>query len=299
MLFGADGLPPHPHLTVVRGDIRDTASYATAVKGCDMVIHMACISNDPSFELDSALSKAINYDCFEPLVEASKRAGVRRFVYVSTSSVYGVSDAPEVTEDHPLVPLTDYNKYKGLCEPVLLRYGSKSFVPVIVRPATVCGYSPRMRFDLTVNILTNHAVNRGLITVFGGAQKRPNIHIDDVTDLYVRLLEFDDERIAGETFNAGYENHTVSDLANLVKTVVEREFPDRSPIRIETSESNDNRSYHVNSRKITEKLGYRPERSIEDAVRDLCSAFKAGKFPDSLTNENYINVRTVKSLGLS
>jgi nucleoside-diphosphate-sugar epimerase len=149
-----------------------------------------------------------------------------------------------------------------------------------------------------VNILTNHAVNRGLITVFGGAQKRPNIHIDDVTDLYVKMLEFPDELVAGEIFNAGYENHTVSQLAEIAKTVVEREFPEKAPIRIETTATNDNRSYHVNSRKIAERLGYRPERTIEDAVRDLCCAFKAGKFANSLGNDDYVNVKTVKKLEL-
>ena len=255
MLFGSKGLPSHPNLRTIKADIRDIESYADSVKGCDAVIHMACISNDPSFELDPELSRAINYDCFEPLVRASKQAGVKRFVYVSSSSVYGVSDAPDVTEEHPLVPLTDYNKYKGLCEPILLRYGSPDFVPVILRPATVCGYSPRMRLDLTVNILTNHAVNRGLITVFGGAQKRPNIHIDDVTELYVKMLEYPDELVAGEIFNAGYENHTVSQLAGMAKSVVEREFPQKAPIQVETTATNDNRSYHVSSRKIAEKAG--------------------------------------------
>src|SRR5437016_1217789 len=160
MLFG-NYLPDHPKLTVIDADLRDVSRYSQAVTGCDAVIHMGCISNDPSFELDSGLSKSMNYDCFEPLVMASKHAAVRRFINVSSSSVYGVSDAPEVTEEHPLVPLTDYNKFKGLCEPILLRYQSSDFIPVIMRPATVCGYSPRMRFDLTANILTHHAYNRG------------------------------------------------------------------------------------------------------------------------------------------
>jgi nucleoside-diphosphate-sugar epimerase len=259
---------------------------------------MACISNDPSFELNPDLSRSINFDCFEPLVIASKEAGVKRFVYVSSSSVYGVSEAPEVTEEHPLVPLTDYNRYKGLCEPLLLKHQSSAFTTVILRPATVCGYSPRMRFDLTVNILTNHAVNRGLITVFGGAQKRPNIHIDDVSELYVRMLEYPDSLVAGETFNVGYQNHTVADLALLVKEVVEQEFPEKPPVRIESQATNDNRSYHVSSRKIEERLGYRPRRTLQDAVRDLCSAFKKGRFPGSMTDDRYINVRTVKSLSL-
>src|SRR6202035_4056006 len=181
MLFGSKGLPRRPNLEIVDADIRDAERYAAAVRGCDSVIHMACISNDPSFELDPQLSKSINYDCFEPLVLASKAAGVRRFVYFSSSSVYGVSDSPDVTEEHPLVPLTDYNKYKGLCEPILLRYQAPAFTTVIIRPATVCGYSPRLRLDLTVNILTNLAINQRRITVFGGAQKRPNIHIDDIS----------------------------------------------------------------------------------------------------------------------
>ena len=298
MLFGSKGLPSHANLKIIEGDIRDTESLAAAVKGCDSLIHMACISNDPSFDLDPALSRTINYECFEPLVLASKKSGVRRFVYVSTSSVYGVSEAPDVTEEHPLVPLTDYNRYKGMCEPILLRHNSREFVTVILRPATVCGYSPRMRFDLTINILTNHALNRGVITVFGGAQKRPNIHIDDITELYVCMLEYPGDLIAGETFNVGHENHTVAQLAQIVKMVVEREFPEKPPVRIESTSTNDNRSYHVSSRKISEKLGYRPQRTIEEAVRDLCCAFSAGKFQNSLTNDEYVNVKKVKKLGL-
>jgi nucleoside-diphosphate-sugar epimerase len=299
MLFGSAGLPQHPKLEVVEGDIRDGVRWATALKGVDAVIHLACISNDPSFELDAGLSKSINYDCFEPMVAACVRQGVRRFVYASTSSVYGVSDAPEVTEEHPLVPLTDYNKYKGMCEPILARFQSPAFTTVTIRPATVCGYSPRLRLDLTVNILTNHAINKGVITVLGGSQKRPNIHVDDIAELYVKLLEYPDRMIAGETFNAGYQNHTVTDLAQMVKKVVEEEFLGRPPITITTSPTNDIRSYHVCSRKIAEKLGWTPQRTVEDAVRDLCRAFKAGKIPNSLTDDQYINVRTVKKKGLA
>ena len=298
MLFGDEGLPSHPNLKVVHGDIRDIPLYSSTARGVDTVIHLACISNDPSFELDPGLSKAINYDCFEPMVKATVDAGVRRFIYASTSSVYGVSDAPEVTEEHPLVPVSDYNKFKGMTEPLLLKYQSPDFVTVIVRPATVCGYSPRTRLDLTVNILTNHAVNKGKITVFGGAQKRPNIHIEDITDLYVELMETAAEKIQGQTFNAGYENFTVAELADQVKRVVEQEFPEKAPIPIETTPSDDPRSYHVSSRKIAEVLGWRPKRSIEDAVRDLCAAFRAGALPNSMTDERYFNVRTVKSMAL-
>ena len=299
MLFGSAGLPSHPNLKAVTGDIRDMSKYADAVKGCDYVIHMACISNDPSFDLDPSLSRTINYECFEPLVLASKSAGVKRFVYVSSSSVYGVSDSPEVTEEHPLVPLTDYNKYKGLCEPILFRHQSPQFTCVTVRPATVCGYSPRMRFDLTVNILTNHAYNKGVITIFGGNQQRPNIHIEDVCDLYVELLTMPDEKIAGEIFNAGYQNQTVNELAEIAKQIVEEEFPEKKPIRIERTSSDDLRSYRITSRKIAEKLNWGPKRTIEDAVRDLCHAFKARKFSgDTLNDDAFINVKTVKALSL-
>jgi len=299
MLFGSTGLPSHPNLKVVTGDIRDTATYVEVVTGCDHVIHMACISNDPSFDLHPSLSRTINYECFEPLVLASKSAGVTRFVYVSSSSVYGVSESPEVTEEHPLVPLTDYNKYKGLCEPILFRHQSPEFTCVTVRPATVCGYSPRMRFDLTVNILTNHAYNKGVITIFGGNQQRPNIHIDDVCDLYVELLAMPVEKIAGEIFNAGYQNQTVNELADLVKQIVEEEFPEKKPIRIERTASDDLRSYRITSRKIAEKLGWGPKRTIADAVRDVCHAFRTGKFSgDTLNDDAFINVKTVKALSL-
>ena len=299
MLFGSDGLPRgRPGLRVIEGDLRDTSAFAAALKGVDSVIHLACISNDPSFELDPELSQSINFDCFEPTVIASRDAGVSRFIYASTSSVYGVSDAPEVTEDHPLLPVSDYNRYKGLSEPYLLKHQSSDFTTVIIRPATVCGYSPRMRLDLTINILTNHAVNKGKVTVFGGSQKRPNIHIDDIGELYIDLLERPVAQIAGETFNAGYENFTVSELAMQVKKIVEQELPDKAPIPIETTPSDDLRSYHVSSKKILQKLGWAPKRTIEDAVRDLCTAFKAGKLPDSMTDERYINVRTVKRLAL-
>ncbi len=295
--FGDDTLPKqNPKLTSVKGDLRDTAAFVEAVAGCDAVIHLACISNDPSFILDPNLSKSINYDCFEPMVVAAKQAGVKRFVYASTSSVYGVSEAPDVTEDHPLVPLTDYNKFKGMCEPLLWKHISDDFVGVTIRPATVCGYGPRMRLDLSVNILTNHAVNNGKITVFGGSQLRPNIHVEDVSDLYVMLLGLPAEKIQGETFNAGYQNMSISDIALAVKAVVEQEFPGRPPIDIVTTLTDDIRSYHVNSDKIRNKIGFQPKRTVEDAVRGLCKAFREGKLPNSLTDDKYFNVKTMQKL---
>jgi nucleoside-diphosphate-sugar epimerase len=298
LLFGTEGLPEgDDRLEIIEGDIRDVDAYRAAIDGADAVINLACISNDPSFELDPSLSRKINYEAFEPMVKATVEAGVPLYIYASTSSVYGVSDAPEVTEDHPLVPVSDYNRFKGMTEPLLLKYQSDSFTPVIIRPATVCGYSPRTRLDLTVNILTNHAVNKGRITVFGGAQKRPNVHIEDITDLYVDLLDrWPAELISGQTFNAGYENFTVRELADQVKSVVEDEFPELVPIDIVTTPSDDMRSYHVSSKKILDILGWAPRRSIEDAVRDLCVAFREGRLPDSFDDDKYFNVRTTKQL---
>ena len=287
-LRGAKGLRE------VNGDLRDRDVVRRALDGCDTVIHLACVSNDPSFELDPELSKTINYDAFEPLVEESKRAGVRRFVFISSSSVYGVSEAARVTEEHPLLPLTDYSKYKALCEPIILAAQSPDFTAVVLRPATVCGFSTRMRFDLSVNILTSHAVNRRKITVFGGTQTRPNIHIEDVTDLYVSVLDEPDAKIAGEIFNVGYQNHTLARLAEIVKSVVERELPDLAPIAIETTPTNDNRSYRVESDKIARILGFTPRRTIEDAVRDICVAFRTNRFPYPIDDPRYYNVQVMK-----
>src|SRR3989475_3244934 len=201
-----DAVKGHPGLRQVKGDIRDRGLLERELAGVDAVIHLACISNDPSFELNPALGKAINYDAFLPLVQISKDQGVRRFVYASSSSVYGIKDEENVTEELSLTPLTDYSKYKALCEEVLLQAQAPGFTTLVLRPATVCGYSPRLRLDLTVNILTNHAVNNRRITVFGGQQMRPNIHIDDVTDLYVQSLQWPDAAIDGGVFNAGYDN---------------------------------------------------------------------------------------------
>jgi nucleoside-diphosphate-sugar epimerase len=297
--FGVSGLPDHPRLAVIEADIRDTARLARALRGIDVVLHLACISNDPSFELDEAFSRTINYECFEPMVIAAREAGVARFVYCSSSSVYGVSAQPDVTEDHPLVPLTLYNKYKGLCEPLLFEHQAPGFTCVAIRPATVCGYSPRMRFDLSVNILTNHAVNRGAITVFGGSQIRPNLHIQDMAEAYQLMIEAPAATVAGETFNIGYQNLTIGRIAEIVRDVVRREYPDRPDITIETTPSNDPRSYHINSDKIRRVLGYAPKRSVEDAVRDLCRAFKAGRLPDSLEDDRYFNVRRMKALAVA
>ena len=296
--YGCEFLPlNNPNLTVIKGDIRDIEKLEPLMADVDAVLHLACISNDASFELDENLSTTVNMDAFEPIVLGAKKARVKRFIYASTSSVYGISKELDVKEDHPLVPLTLYNKYKGLCEPILFKHTDENFVGVAYRPATVCGYGPRQRLDLSVNILTNLAVNKGNITVFGGSQLRPNLHIQDYVDLCKALLEAPDEKIANEIFNCGYENLSIMEIAETVKKVVAEEFPDKNEIGIEVTSSDDLRSYHINSDKITEVIGFKPQYSVEDAVRGLCHAFREGKLPNSLDDDKYFNVRTMKKIG--
>jgi len=296
--YGCDFLPlEHPNLNIVKGDIRDISHLASCLNDVDAFIHLACISNDASFELDEKLSTSVNLDAFEPMVIAAKQSGVRRFIYASTSSVYGISEEPEVKENHPLVPLTLYNKFKGMCEPLLFKHTDKKFVGVIYRPATVCGYGPRQRLDVSVNILTNLAVNKGKITVFGGSQLRPNLHIQDYAELCKTLLEVSDEIIADQVFNCGYQNMSIMQIAETVKKVVLEEFPEKDKITVEVSPSNDLRSYHINSDKITNVIGFKPQHSVEEAIRDLCRAFREGKLPDSLENDIYFNVRKMKKIG--
>jgi nucleoside-diphosphate-sugar epimerase len=297
MYFGDNFLPKsHPNLQVIEGDIRDTARLAAAAEGHEAFVSLACVSNDASFELDEALSTSINLHAFEPMVGAAKRVGIRRFIYASSSSVYGVSDAPDVTEDHPLVPLTLYNKYKGMCEPLLAKYTGRDFVGVTFRPATVCGYAPRQRLDLSVNILTNHAVNNNKITVFGGSQLRPNLHIQDYVDVVELFLTAPDDKIADQIFNVGTQNLSLMQIADLVKRVVLEEFPERGDLEIVTTPTDDIRSYHINSDKIRRILDFIPRYQVEDAVRELCRAFRDGKLPNSLDDDYYFNVRRLKRL---
>jgi len=292
-LFGdqvLDEVKDHPKLEQIKGDMRNRSLLEQIMPGCDAIIHLACISNDPSFDLDPTLGRSINYDAFFDLVDVAKKNGVKRFVYASSSSVYGIKEDPNVTEDLPLEPLTDYSKYKALCEDVLLEARESDFIPFILRPATVCGYSPRLRLDLTVNILTNHAVNNNKITVFGGKQKRPNIHIGDVVELYCRSLEWDDAQVDSKIYNAGYENHPVMEIAEIVKDVV------GSRVQIEVTPTDDHRSYHISSEKIKKELGFEPQYSIERAVQDLVKAFDAGQIPDPMQGIQYSNIKTMQAL---
>jgi len=287
-----DSVKGNPRLEQIKGDIRDRKLLERVIPGCDAVIHLACISNDPSFELDPGLGKSINYDAFIDLVKVSKASGVKRFIYASSSSVYGIKPDQNVTEDLPLEPLTDYSKYKAMCEEVLAKERAPGFTVLTVRPSTVCGYSSRLRLDVVVNILTNNAINSRKIKVFGGEQMRPNLHIDDMVRLYVEALGWPAEKIDGKIYNVGYHNFKVREIAEMVRNVV---GPD---IEIITTPTDDNRSYHVSSARIQRDLGFSAQRSLEDAVRDLQNAFKANLIPNSMTDDRYYNIKRMQRLKL-
>jgi len=293
MIYGENVLPSHPNLNAVKGDIRDQALLRKLLPGHDAVIHLACISNDPSFELNPDLGKSINLDAFRPLVEMSKNSCVKRFIYASSSSVYGIKKEPNVHEGMTLEPLTDYSRFKADCEKILAEYQSDDFTTVTIRPATVCGYSPRQRLDVVVNILTNLAYHKREISVFGGDQLRPNIHIADMVEAYRVLLNADKEKIAGKIFNAGYENQPVSKIAETVKNVVGED------VKLITTPSDDNRSYHISSQKIKDEIGFETTHTIQDAVEDLCAAFEKGLLPNSLEDEMYFNIKRMQNVELT
>lgn len=288
-----DGIGDRRALRTVKGDIRDESLLRRALDGVDGVIHLACISNDPSFELDPALGRSINYEAFLGLLRAVRDSGVRRFIYASSSSVYGVRSEPNVREDSPCEPLTDYSKYKLACERALHETDLGGCEFVVVRPATVCGYAPRMRLDLTVNILTIHALAKKEITVFGGRQLRPNINIKDMVEVYRVLLEAPADKVSGETFNAGYENRSVAEIAEMVREVVED-----PAVTIRVEPTVDHRSYHINSDKIADRLGFRAWWTIQDAVRGIREAYAQGRIPDPLGDPRYYNIKTMQRVGL-
>ena len=288
-----DTLEKHKNLKTIKGDLRNTTLLEESLKNQDQVIHLACISNDPSFELNPSLGKEINLDAFEPLVSLSKQSGVNRFVYASSSSVYGIKTEKDVHEDMSLDPLTDYSKFKADCEKILFKYTSDNFVTSVIRPATVCGYSPRQRLDLVINILTNLAYHKKEISVFGGSQLRPNIHIKDMVRAYELFIEIDPNKINGKIFNVGFENKTVNELALSVKSVI------GDDVKINTLPTDDNRSYHVSSQKIFKELGFEAKFTIEDAVIDLKNAFDNKLLKNTLENIDYFNIKKMQNLKLS
>ncbi len=290
-LYGEGVLSEHANLKNVKGDLRDRATVDAAIKECDAVIHLACVSNDPSFDLNPQLGKSINYDAFPGLVDSALAEGVSRFIYASSSSVYGIKEGVSVTEELDLEPLTDYSKFKAMCEVELLKRRRPGFETVIVRPATVCGYAPRLRLDLVVNILTTHALSNRRIKIFGGAQKRPNIHVKDMVRAYLHLLDLPGEQIDGGVYNVGYQNHSLDDLGDIIRGIV------GSDVAVDHVPTDDMRSYHVSSEKIRHELGFVPQFTIEDAVRDLNEAFDNNLISNPLENPLYYNTKRMKELG--
>lgn len=291
-LYGKDVFKYRDRIKLIEGDIRNKDLLKKVIKDQDCLIHLACISNDPSFEMNPSLGKSINFDAFEPLVKISKENKVKRFIYASSSSVYGIKSEKNVTEEMSLEPLTDYSKFKADCEEVLQSYTSDDFETIVIRPATVCGYSKRQRLDVIVNILTNLAFHKREITVFGGDQLRPNINIKDMIRAYEALLEADKKIVNGQIFNAGWENKSVDQIANSVKKVI---GPD---VRVIKTKTNDNRSYHISSNKLKEILNFETKFTIDDAVNDLKKVFEKKILTNTLDNDLYFNIKRMKNLNI-
>ncbi len=264
-------LTPHRRLRVVKGDVRDISRVP--VEGMHAIIHLSSVANDPCSDLDPKLTWEISALATMQLADRAVRQGVTQFIYASSGSVYGVKYEPQVTEDLELTPISEYNKTKMVAERVLLSYADRMAVQ-IVRPATVCGYSPRMRLDVSVNMLTMQALTKGVITVFGGNQTRPNIHIDDITDVYLHLL--DRPHLTG-VYNAGFENITILEIAETVTRHV--------PAQIKITPSNDPRSYRVNSGKLL-ATGYVPKKTVEGAITEIVTRYRAGELRDEDRHHN-------------
>ena len=292
-LYG-DSPISHPNLNQIKGDIRDRQKLIEASKGSDVFIHLACISNDPSFDLDPQLGKSINYDSFYNVMDAVKLGGIKRFIVASSTSQYGVKPQDiDVTENTEAEPITDYAKYKIECEKLLLctDIGDAEFV--FVRPATICGYAPRLRLDLSVNILTINALVNKKIRIFGGSQLRPALNIKDMVEFYELLLEVQGEKIHKEAFNVSCQNLTMMRIAEIVKGVIGDES-----IEFEVIPSNDQRSYHVNTDKMKKILGFECKFSIQDAIKSLVDAYNKNLIFDGLNNPLYYNIKRMKEINL-
>lgn len=298
LLYGDAGLravreaPSFPdwkgRFELIEGDIRDQAVLDRATDGVEVIIHLAAISNDPTGDLDEVLTRQVNFDAIGSLLCAAKERGVQRFINASSSSVFGIKAALNVTEDLEPEPLTWYSKYKALSEWLVLAASSDDFCVVNVRPATICGFSPRQRFDLTVNKLTSDAVRKRVITVHGGDQRRPNASMTDMVELYSRLVSVEGASINRKTFNFGFENHKVIEIARIIQDELKELH-----VEIKVTDNNDHRDYHISSAKIQDQLGYRPMSSIRQEVRQLWQALEEGQFPDTESPEFY-NLKCMK-----
>lgn len=279
---GLDSLKASPQFNewadrfeLVQGDIRDPETVARALKGIDTVIHLGAISNDPTGDIDEVLTRQVNFDAIGLLLSVSRKLGVKRFINASSSSVFGIKHEPDVTERLEPEPITFYSRYKMLSEWLVISAASRDFCTVNIRPATICGYSARQRFDLTVNKLTADAVRKGVITVHGGEQRRPNVGMTDMINLYKLLLDAPAEKINGRTFNFGFENHKVIEIAK----IIQGELKDLD-VKIEVTATSDNRDYHISSDEIRSVLGYQPVSDIRKEVASLRKVLEQGTFPD-------------------
>lgn len=287
-------LKPHPNLKEVKGDIRDKKKLIESAKGADAVIHLACISNDPSFDLDPGLGKSINYEAFKNVIDAVEQSGAKRFIVASSTSQYGIKPANvDVTEDIEAEPITDYAKYKIACEKLLQNTDMGDIEYVFARPATICGYTPRLRLDLSVNILTINALVNNRIKIFGGSQMRPTLNIKDMIRFYELLLNAPGKKINKQAFNVAYKNITIKKLAGMVKRVIGNDS-----IEFETFPTNDTRSYHVNTDKMKKVLGFECKYDIEDAIKSLIEAYNKGLIVDGINNPLYYNVKRMKEINL-
>ena len=292
MIYGDQVIEKHSNLKMIKGDVRDEKLLNESIQKNDVVIHLACISNDPSFELNPSLGKSINLDSFEPLVKIAKENNIKRFIYASSSSVYGVKNEKDVDESMNLEPLTDYSKFKADCEKILNSYGEESFTVTTVRPATVCGYAKRQRLDVIVNILTNFAFHKKEIQIFGGSQLRPNIHINDMARVYIELIKADKNKINKQIFNVGSANHSVLEIAEMVKKNIGEE------IKLVKIDSKDIRSYHISSKKIKEIIGFETKLTIENAIIDLKDAFKKKLLLNTFEDPNFFNIKKMQLINL-
>lgn len=293
---GYDALKANPHFSewkprfeFIKGDIRIPSTVQKAVEGIDTIIHLAAISNDPTGEIDEVLTRQTNFDAVGLLISKAKQARVKRFINASSSSVFGARSERDITEELEPEPITYYSKYKMLAEWIVRSASSPDFCTVNIRPATVCGYSPRQRFDLTVNKLTADAVRKGVITVHGGQQRRPNVGMNDMIAIYSKLVNIEAEKINGKTFNFGFENHKVIDIAEQVKELLSQK---EMNVRIDVTEVFDQRDYHISSSKIIQELSYEPVSSIQREVAELYGILKTARY--DIDDPSFYNMKSMK-----
>lgn len=281
----------HPNLSILTEDIRDHHTLIRSSENHDVMIHLASISNDASFDLDPKLSKSINYDAFDNVINACKTNKIKRLIVASSTSQYGIKPLNmKVTEDTPAEPITDYAKYKIECEKRLNHRYTGGFTYVFVRPATICGYAPRLRLDLSVNILTINALINKKIRIFGGQQVRPVLNIKDMVRFYELLIEAPKELIQAEAFNIAEGNYTLLQLGKKVSKI--------NKSQIEITETKDKRSYHVDVSKMKKVLKFKCKYSIDDAIKSLITAYENGQIKDGLNNPLYYNIKRMKEINL-